>query len=135
MLPLGLREARAIVCDISRYPEFVPWCTEAKIVRETDLETIASLEVRAHRLNASLITRNTYPNDHCIVIEQLEGPFKMFEGTWRFDELASKCRIAFSASFEFKRRYQDFLVLPVLEPVCRTVLGSFERRARDLFQK
>ena len=133
VLPLGVEKALAIIRDIPRYPEFLPWCVEAKIVRETDLETVASLEVRAHHLGASMITRNTHPNDRCIAIEQLEGPFKTFEGAWKFDELASECRITFNASFEFNRRYLDFLVLPVMEPACRAVLGCFEQRAREQF--
>ena len=123
-----------MVLDVGSYPEFLPWCESAVVEeRKASHVTVATVNLAARRYHASVTTRATELDDGTILLELVSGPFRKFRGVWKFEEGPSGCLVSFRARFEFKRRYLDFLVLPILEPACRAVLSCFERRARKLF--
>ena len=134
LLPIELGQARAVALDIQRYPEFLPWCKSVVIEHESDAGlTIATSHIETHHYRTSMTTRNEELDDGTVIIQQVNGPFKKFVGTWRFEEKPTGCLISFDVRFEFNRRYLNFLAFPVLEPTARAILARFECRARDLF--
>ena len=49
----------ALINDIERYPEFLPWCTHARVLSRTPAEIVATLGVRQGALTGEFTTRNT----------------------------------------------------------------------------
>ena len=49
-----------LINDIERYPEFLPWCTHARVLSRTPAEIVATLGVRQGALTANLppVTRS-----------------------------------------------------------------------------
>ena len=49
----------ALVNDVARYPEFLPWCMGARVEDVSAVERIAALKVARGVLQTEFTTRNT----------------------------------------------------------------------------
>ena len=56
----------ALVNDVARYPEFLPWCTDARVEDGAAGERIATLRVARGVLRTEFTTRNTLRQDEQI---------------------------------------------------------------------
>ena len=74
----------ALVNDIARYPEFLPWCVGARVEEVSPLERIATLQVARGVLQTEFTTRNTLTQDALIHMQLLHGPFRDLIGEWKF---------------------------------------------------
>src|SRR5689334_12608679 len=59
LVPYSVEQMFALVADIERYPQFLPWCADAKVVERNDSEVVASLELAKAGLHERFTTRNT----------------------------------------------------------------------------
>ena len=95
----------ALVNDVARYPEFLPWCTDARVEDGAAGERIATLKVARGVLRTEFTTRNTLRQDEQIQMKLLHGPFRDLQGEWRFEPIGSRgSRVHFRVEFEFKNR-------------------------------
>jgi ribosome-associated toxin RatA of RatAB toxin-antitoxin module len=63
IVPLRPRKCSALVNDVARYPEFLPWCVGAAVKEIAGTERIASLKSRAACCKTEFTTRNTLQPD------------------------------------------------------------------------
>jgi coenzyme Q-binding protein COQ10 len=128
----------AIVSDVERYPQFVPWCVALRVVkrevvppREVLLcETVVGFKGLRERYTsrATLIAR-----DRLIDVEQVDGMFRRLETHWRFTpEGEGACRIDFAIAFEFKSRILGAVAGGAFGLVITRMSHAFEERARAL---
>ena len=66
----------ALVNDVDRYPEFLPWCVGARVRGRRAGERIAALKVARGVLRTEFTTRNTLSQDEQIQMKLLHGPFR-----------------------------------------------------------
>src|SRR5262249_257213 len=71
-----------IINDIEKYPEFLPWCTHAKVQSRSDQEIVATVGVRKGPLQGEFTTRNELEPDRRITMRLVSGPFRALEGEW-----------------------------------------------------
>jgi len=92
-----------IVNDVARYPEFLPWCSDAAIVEQSSNEMIASLSVSANGMTETLTTRNRLTPFEKIDMSLIAGPFREFSGGWTFTSLGGGegCRVELALDFQF----------------------------------
>lgn len=45
LLPYEAKLVRDIILDIEKYPEFLPWCSDAQLLSKTEKELIAQLTI------------------------------------------------------------------------------------------
>lgn len=130
----------AIVADVERYPEFVPWCTGLRVLkRETAgtrqilvAETLVGYKSLRERYTSRVLLD---PLARTIDVMQTEGPFRQLENHWRFASEGEGCRVDFSIVFEFKSRMLGMVAGAVLGPVMTRMTDAFEARARDLARR
>jgi len=79
----------ALINDIESYPQFVPWCTHAKVLSRSDREIVATIGVRRGPLRGEFTTRNDLEPDRRILMHLVSGPFKMLEGEWLLAPIAA----------------------------------------------
>lgn len=140
ILPYTADFIYAIVADVERYPEFVPWCAGLRVLKR---EAAPAGEVMwAETLVGYKSLRERYtsrvelnPVSRCIDVTQTEGPFQRLENHWRFAPLGASCRIDFSILFEFRSRLLGSIAGAALGLVMSRMTNSFEARARALSQK
>ncbi len=126
-------EVYALINDIESYPQFLPWCTHARIESRSDAEIVATLAVRQGGLQGEFTTRNTLEPVRRIRMQLVSGPFRTLEGEWRLTPIeASGCRIEFSLRFAFKNPLTALLLEPRFAATAGSLLDAFVARARSL---
>ena len=122
----------ALINDVERYPEFVPWCTAARIVSRKDGEMVATLNIRRGPLHAEFTTRNLLEPDHRVLMQFVSGPFRVLEGLWTLTALGEVgCRVELEMRFEFANRVAGALFEPLFENTAASLVDAFVKRARD----
>jgi coenzyme Q-binding protein COQ10 len=127
----------AIVADVERYPQFVPWCTALRILKR---ETVAPREIllcetvvgfkglrERYTSRATLIAR-----DRRIDVEAVDGMFRKLETHWRITPEGESCRIDFTIAFEFKSRVLGAVAGGAFGLVVARMTHAFEERAKSL---
>ena len=86
-----------LVEDIESYPEFLPWCVAAHVRERAAGRTVATLEVGMPGVRQSFTTENINVSGKSIDLRLMEGPFRRFEGHWKFAALGpAATRIEFA---------------------------------------
>ncbi len=134
LVPYTPAQMYALVDDITRYPQFLPWCRAAKEVSRTPEAVIASIQVHKGALNTQFTTRNRLLPPQAIHLELVDGPFRTFHGEWRFEDIAGKgSRVTLHLRFAFANPLNAWVLEPVFQHTIGTLLDAFVRRARELY--
>jgi ribosome-associated toxin RatA of RatAB toxin-antitoxin module len=124
----------ALVNDVGRYPEFLPWCTAGRAEEVSATERLATVKVARGVLQAEFTTRNTLQPDAQIYMQLVHGPFRDLKGLWRFDALGERgCKVQFRVEFEFKNRLTASAFNAVFEALCATIVDAFAQRAQKIY--
>jgi coenzyme Q-binding protein COQ10 len=134
----------AMVGDVERYPEFVPWITGLRAWnrKEAD-EGVTTLDaearVRFHILRERFATRVRL-DAHALAIDVslISGPFRHLRNRWRFrprllDGKVVGCELVFEIDFEFGSRLLHGLLSANFDRAVARLVGCFERRAETLY--
>lgn len=102
LLPLPVNRVFHVVSDVARYPEFLPWCRDAKILEHGEEELVAELQLDAPGMHQRFTTRNVMRPFQRIELHLVSGPFRTFEGVWHFKRLGGDagCRVELDLRFE-----------------------------------
>ena len=123
----------ALVADIERYPEFLPWCLAARVKeRRADL-VVADLVIGFRMFRERFTSRVALDRPRCIDVTYAEGPFRRLNNHWVFEPVPGGCHIDFYVDFEFKSRLMQKLIEVLFSEAVRRMVGAFEKRARDLY--
>ncbi|MBR1375821.1 MAG: type II toxin-antitoxin system RatA family toxin [Cardiobacteriaceae bacterium] len=131
-LPYSPEKLFDLVADVEKYPEFLPWCGGAKLVKRDEKEIVGTLVLAKGGLRKSFTTRNicNYPNRMDIAL--VEGPFKSLNGHWEFKKIDEGCEVSCCLRFEIPFLLQPILG-SVLEYMANTMVESFARRAAVVY--
>jgi ribosome-associated toxin RatA of RatAB toxin-antitoxin module len=124
----------ALVNDVARYPEFLPWCVGAQVREVSPTETLASVQAAKGVVRMQFTTRNTLKPDAEILMQHEEGPFSRLTGRWNFEALGGRgSRVLFRMDFEFKSRMMAFAFNPMFQSVCDSIVDAFVLRAQSVY--
>jgi ribosome-associated toxin RatA of RatAB toxin-antitoxin module len=124
----------ALVNDLPRYPEFLPWCVGVRVDDVSATERIATLKIAHGVLQTEFTTRNTLSPDAQINMRLTHGPFRDLTGAWRFDAIGERgCRVHFRVEFEFKNRLTSAAFNTVFETLCSSIVDAFAVRAKNVY--
>ncbi|HSC09211.1 MAG TPA: type II toxin-antitoxin system RatA family toxin [Steroidobacteraceae bacterium] len=124
----------ALVDDVASYPQFLPWCRSAQVIERSEREVIARLQVHKGPLHTHFTTRNELESPSRIVLNLVEGPFRMLEGEWRFSAIADQgTRVSLTLRFAFANPVNAWLLEPMFEHTCNSLVDAFVIRARALY--
>jgi ribosome-associated toxin RatA of RatAB toxin-antitoxin module len=122
----------ALINDIERYPEFVPWCTAARVESRKQGEVVAALTIKRGPLRAEFTTRNLLEPGKRILMQFVSGPFSVLEGLWTLTPLGDLgCRVELEMRFEFANRVAGTLFAPLFEDTAASLVDAFVKRARE----
>jgi len=125
----------ALVNDIPRYPEFLPWCAEAEVHQEAGDEITASLEVAKGGIRHRMTTRNILQQPSRIEMILVDGPFRNLRGFWLFQPLSDQaCKVVLELEFEFSGKLSQMTFGPVFSQAANTMVDAFCRRADALYR-
>ena len=138
ILPYSPAQLFAMVLDIEKYPEFLPWCRAARIVsREGDAflgELIISFSHLTERYTSRVTpTAASGDAEARIDVMLVSGPFNFLNNHWRFVPHADGCEIHLDLDFEFKSKLLDKMLGSVFGRACEKMVGAFTARAAALY--
>ena len=128
----------ALINDIESYPQFIPWCTHARVLSKSDSEIVATIGVRRGPLHSEFTTRNQLEQDRRILMHLVTGPFKMLEGEWLLTPIAQPvdgaggCRVQLTMKFAFKNPLTAVLFEQKFAETAASLMDAFVARARAL---
>lgn len=132
-LPYSAEQIFDLVADVGRYPEFLPWCVGARIVRREGDVLYADLIVGFKMIREKFTSKVTLARPGRIEVEYLDGPFRYLKNQWLFVEKDGGCLIDFYIEFEFRSRILRKVMQPLFHEAVRRMVASFESRARALY--
>jgi ribosome-associated toxin RatA of RatAB toxin-antitoxin module len=134
LLPYSAREMYDLVADVESYPQFLPWCSGAKILSQDDEHAVAAIDISYHKLHKTFTTRNTLHPVRSMEMELVEGPFSHLHGLWRFDDLGdSNSQISFNIEFGFSNRVIALTLGPVFGKIADKLVENFRKRAVSIY--
>ncbi len=134
IVPYSSPQMFALVNDVGRYPEFLPWCSGASVEDVTPTERVATVKVSRGILKTEFTTRNALEPGSAILMRLVNGPFRQLIGQWRFEPIADRgSRVSFRVEFEFKNSLTGAAFNSVFEALCGTIVDAFVERARKIY--
>ena len=145
LVPHTPLEMYALVNDVRRYPEFVPFCPATRVHEESENSITATVDMQRAGVRVSLTTRNTMrPGEH-IAMSLVDGPLRAFAGSWLFVPIRAPgegpepgalkgCRVELAVSFEFKSAALGVVLGPVFESTWNSLVDAFVKRAREVYR-
>ena len=126
----------ALVDDVKKYPEFLPWCGGVDLIKQDDASTVATLHIDYHGLHQKFTTENLKTFPSLMEIKLKDGPFKHLEGVWRFIELnENACKIEFMLNYEFANIIIEKIISPVFSHIANTFVDGFVSQADKIYTK
>lgn len=124
----------ALVADVARYPEFLPWCSGAGVEVVSDVEQLATVKISRGLIRSEFTTRNTANPGVNILMRLVRGPFSDLTGEWRFDAIGERgSRVHFRVEFDYKNRALAAAFGSAFEALCGTLVDAFVQRARSIY--
>jgi ribosome-associated toxin RatA of RatAB toxin-antitoxin module len=134
LLPYAAEQVYGLVADVERYPEFLPWCTAARILVSQGDEMTVTLGLSSGIARASFTTRNRLEPGRSVTMSLVEGPFEELEGRWDFTAIQSAgTRADLSVRFATHGLVGALALGPAFEGICNQLVDAFARRARQVF--
>lgn len=134
IVPYSPEQMYALVADVEKYPEFLPWCVSLEITARRGNVIEADTAVGFKALRESFMSRVTLmPEDSRIEVEYLNGPFRYLNNHWVFHKNGKGCEVEFYIDFEFRSKMLQLVIGAVFNEAVRIMVRSFESRARKLY--
>jgi len=142
-MPHSARQMYDLVADVASYPEFLPWCSAARIrsvkpegapergveVMEADL--VISFKLFRERFGSRV---RLDPQSLRIDTEYLDGPFKYLKSYWQFTEINdSRCKVEFFVDFEFRNKILQKVIGVMFNEAMHRIVRAYEERAKTLY--
>jgi len=121
----------ALINDVESYPQFLPWCTHARIESRTAQEIVATIGVRQGALQGEFTTRNTLEADRSVQMRLVSGPFRTLEGQWLLTPVEAGCRVDLTMRFAFRHALTGLLFEAKFAETVGSLVDAFVARARS----
>lgn len=134
VLPYSAEQIYELVMDIEKYPQFLPWCKNARIIKRIDENNLyAELTVKFGMWRESY-TSKVYHQRNLVEAQAISGPFKKLLNRWIISEInKNSCEIEFSIDFEFRSPLLQKAIQVMFQLATEKMISAFEQRARYLF--
>jgi coenzyme Q-binding protein COQ10 len=140
ILPYAPAQLFALVGDVDRYPEFVPWVTRLRSwnrrpggeggVTLLDAEADVGFAIVRERF----ATRVRLDEPAMVIdVDLISGPFRQLKNRWRFAPHPKGCELTFEIEFEFKSRLLQALLAANFHHAVERLVRCFEDRAKALY--
>ncbi len=140
-MPYSADEMYGLIADVSAYPEFLPWCSAARIRARRpipegevlDADLVISFKLFRERFGSRVTLK---PEARQIDVAYLDGPFRYLNNHWTFTPVSeTSCEVKFFVDFEFKSRALQALIGLVFNEAMQRIVRAFEARAAALYGK
>lgn len=122
-----------LVADVGKYPQFLPWCSAARVRTHTPEEEVADLTISFGPFRESFTSRVALDRPQLVRVRYENGPFRYLNNQWKFTPDPRGCRIDFFVDFEFRSRILQAAIGVVFNQAVGRMVNAFLKRARDVY--
>ena len=134
ILPYSAEQMFALVMDIEKYPEFLPWCIGARINSRAKNDLDADVLIGYKMFREKFSSRVHFVTPEEIEVEYLKGPMRHLHNKWQFKDLKEgQCQIDFYVDFSLKTKLLENLVDQFFQTVLMKMINAFEARAMEVY--
>jgi coenzyme Q-binding protein COQ10 len=135
VVPYSPGQMYALIADVDRYPEFLPWCVGARIKKREGTVFWADLMIGYKMIRERFTSRVELHHDQQrIDVAYSDGPFRYLNNHWVFIEQDDGgCLIDFYVDFEFKNLVLQRVMGLFFNEAVRRMVQAFEDRADALY--
>lgn len=134
LLPYPAGALFNMVNDVQAYPDFLPWCSAAKILESDDKQMTAELTVSKAGLSQRFTTHNRLDSGRSIEMRLVSGPFSHLHGVWTFQALTDEAsKISLDLEFDYSGAIMRATLGPLFNHAASTMVDAFCRRAQQLY--
>ena len=123
-----------LVSDVSKYPEFLPWCLGARVknIKQNnfDADLIIGFKIYKEIYSSRIFLDNV---QNIIKVEYKDGPFERLENHWIFKENNEGCKVEFMVDFKFKSVFLQTIMETLFSEAVKRMVKAFENRANELY--
>jgi len=139
-IPSSKKNLIEMVLDIEKYPEFVPFCIDAKVHEKKEkgnlLLIVGDLTIGKGPFKDTYKSYVKYnKKEDSIFVTNLDGPLKHLENTWRFKEENNTTEVSFEVDFELKNEFLNIVMTKSFQFALDKIADAFQKRAEKLFKK
>ena len=125
------------VLDIEKYPEFIPFCLNAKVyerkIKDDKIFIIADLTIGKGPFSDTYKSDVRYnKKDDTINVTNLDGPLKHLQNNWKFVERNNMTEVYFDVDFEIKNKFLNLLMEKSFEFGLNKIADAFQKRAETI---
>ncbi len=141
ILPYEAKKIHDLVMDIEKYPQFLPWCKQIRIVEtKSDCEIIADVLVSFKNFLEKYRSQIKFGKDdldvYFVETRAIDGPFKNLFSTWKIKIIdKNSCEVEFFIDFQFNSFLLEKMIGVIFEKAALRMIKSFEDRAEQLFSQ
>ncbi|HEV2365354.1 MAG TPA: type II toxin-antitoxin system RatA family toxin [Caulobacteraceae bacterium] len=138
VLPYAPAQLFALVGDVERYPEFVPWVSRLTVANRRRCDGAELLDAEAEVgfaiVRERFATRVRLDREALTIeADLLSGPFRRLQNRWRFSPHPIGVELDFSIDFEFRSRLLKALLAANMGRAVARLILCFEKRAASLY--
>ncbi len=123
-----------LINDVLAYPQFLPDCSDSKVIAESDNSVTASLLVSKAGLKKWFTTKNTFTSSQEVQLELVDGPFNKLQGRWLLTPLSEEaCKVSLDLEYEFSNKMFDLAFGRVFNHLTNNMVQAFTQRAKDVY--
>ena len=146
LVPHTPAQMYALVSDVARYPEFVPWCPQTTVHAAGPESMTATVHIARAGLKLALTTENRMRPEERIEMTLVKGPLRSYRGLWRFVPICAPpgpaggppmvrgCRVELEVDFEFRNGAVGLVLGPFFEASWNSLVDAFVQRAGELYR-
>lgn len=133
-LPYSSSQMYALVSDVGRYQEFLPWVMGTRIKSDSDTEMLADVLVGFKGLREQFTSRVIKTPSTAIDVDYLDGPLKQLHNEWRFrPKEDGGCYVDFYVEFTFKNRLFQKMAGQMFTKALNKMTSAFVARAETIY--
>jgi ribosome-associated toxin RatA of RatAB toxin-antitoxin module len=130
-------EMFALVTDVAKYCEFLPWCDHSTVSGLEPDVLKAEIGIAFSGIHQTFTTRNTHVPEREVRMKLVDGPFSNLDGCWKFQPLGEAgqraCKVTLELHYAFKSAALAALVGPVFDRIAGTLVDAFVKRAEQVY--
>ena len=123
----------ALVADVKRYPEFLPWCTACRVINADDAKLVADMTIGFKIFRETFRSEVRLERPDLVEVRYLNGPFRYLNNTWKFIPHPNGVEVDFFVDFEFRSGILQAAIGVVFNEAVQMMVRAFERRAMQLY--
>lgn len=131
------QEMFALVTDVARYPEFLPWCDRASVLEQDERGMKAEVGIAFSGVHQTFTTRNDHVPGRKVTMKLVDGPFSHLDGHWNFapvgNEQQRACKVELDLHYSFRNAALAALVGPVFDRIAGSLVDAFVKRAEQVY--